>query len=651
MLNFNKELFSYRYLKNSPVGILILRLLLIMLLFTICRVIFYAFNHSLFPGIDSAQLFTIFSAGLRFDLTAVLYFNLLYILLVLLPHKQHHKKGFIRSTNIIFYVTNSLAIFLNCIDFIYYRFTNRRTSMMVFDEFAGETNFLQLLYHFAVDYYYVGLIFIVFVAITVVLTKKQKFLAPILSGWKYFAFNTILMIIFLGITVIGVRGGLPPKQDFPLNPSDAGQYVEHPNDIAIVLNTPFTMLLSMDKPAYPVKQYFKSEEELSKVYNPIHVPDSMAITRPINIVIIMVESLGCEPIGFYNQNLDNGKYKGYTPFLDSLCHHSYVFINSYANSRISIEGSPAVAASIPSLQESYTVSLYSGNKIMSLASCLNKMGYSTYYFHGAPNGSLGLNSFAKVAEFQNYIGKTEYNNDSDFDGVWGIWDHLFLPFVVNYHNNIKSPFFSFIFTASSHHPYKIPSHLKDKLPDGKLEIHKSMAYADYSLREFFKSASKQEWYNNTLFVITGDHTCSTYYPEYKTTAGAFSVPIIFYQPGTKMVGIDSTFAQQIDIMPTILNYVGYNKEYFAFGQDLFKNDTTKFGVNYIGNSFQLINKEWVLQFDLDKTIALYNLKSDVLLQNNLINKNLTIQKYLENQIKAFIQQYNGRMVNNKLTLD
>jgi phosphoglycerol transferase MdoB-like AlkP superfamily enzyme len=640
----------YQSAKKSPIGVLVLRLSLVMLVFSLCRVIFYAFNHSLFPGVDLSQLLIIFLAGLRFDLTAVLYFNILYILLMLIPHRQHHKRSFIRWTNILFYTINGLAILLNCIDFIYYRFTNRRTSMMVFDEFAGETNYLQLLYHFTIDYYYIALIFIALIIGIIFLTKKQKIEIPKLNGWKYFVVNLILMSAILGLTVIGVRGGLPPKQDFPLNPSDAGQYVEHPNDIAIVLNTPFTMLLSMDKPAYPVRQYFKSEEELEAVYSPVHQPDTTRIKHNVNVFIIMVESLGRETLGFYNQNLDNGKYKGYTPFLDSLCRHSLVFMNSYANSHISIEGTPAIAASIPSLQESFTVSLYSGNKIMSLATCLGEMGYQTYYFHGAPNGSLGLNSFAKKAGFEHYVGKIEYNNDEDFDGVWGIWDHLFLPFVAKYVNNIKKPFFSYIFTASSHHPFKIPKDITNKIPEGTIKIHKSIGYADYSLREFFNYASKQDWYNNTLFVITGDHTCTPYHPEFKTSVGAYCVPIIFYQPGSNLVGVDSTFAQQIDIMPTILNYIGYDKPYFAFGHDLLTPDSTKFGVNYIGSTFQLINNEWVLQFDLEKTIALYHLKTDPLLQNNLVGKNMPVQDMLEKQVKAFIQQYNGRMVNNQLTI-
>jgi len=620
------------------------------MLFAITRLIFYLFNRDLFLDIDNSYLLGLFAAGMRFDLTAVIYFNSLYIFLLLIPHKFHHHRYFLKSTNILFYVTNGIALFINSIDFVYYRFTNRRTTMMVFDEFAN-VDYGALLYHFAVDYFYIPLICGALVFLLYRATKNQQIVKSKLNGWKYYAFNTIVMLVLLTFTVIGVRGGLPPKQDFPLNPSDAGQYVKRPNDIAIVLNTAFTMLLSSDKPSFPKQNYFETEAELESVYTPVHQGDTTRVKRQLNVVVIMVESLGREPIGFYNPELENGNYEGYTPFLDSLCAHALVFKNSYANSHISIEGSPAVAASIPSLQESYTVSLYSGNKIMSLASCLKNIGYKSLYFHGAPNGSLGLNSFANIAGFEKYVGKVEYNNDADYDGVWGIWDNKFLPFMANQLDNEKSPFFSFVFTASSHHPYRIPETLKDKFKKGTEDIHESISYADYSLRAFFDQASKKAWFNNTIFVITGDHTCQAHYPEFKTDVGHYAVPLIFYQPGSDLKGIDLRTAQQIDIMPTILNYLGYPKSYFAFGQDLFNPSIDKFAVSYIGQTFQIIQNDWVLQYNLKETTGVYNLKDDKEMKNNRIGKVDSVQQSLERKVKAFIQQYNNRLVEDRMFVE
>jgi len=644
VLKFKRPFFK------TPIGVLLYRLLIIIVLFSLSRFIFYLLNQGLFAQIDFSYFFKLSLAGLRFDLTAILYFNLPFIVLSIIPYQIHHHNSYTKLSNFIYYFTNGVALFINSCDFVYYRFTGRRTTQMVFEEFSNETNFPQLLYHFAIDYYYVPLIFVALMFILIFFTKNQRINKSGLNGWKYFLINTPINSILFSLIVIGARGGLPPKQDFPLNPSDASQYVKQPKDVDLVLNTAFTMLLSSDKPVIKKRNYYTSENELEAIYTPIHQSDSNLIKRRLNVVIIMVESLGREPIGFYNPNLENGNYVGYTPFLDSLCQHSLVFKNSYANSRISIEGSPAVIASIPSMQESYTVSMQWNNKIMSLASCLKNIGYKTSFFHGAPNGSLGLNSFAKIAGFDNYYGKNEYNNDADYDGVWGIWDHKFLPFVVDSTNEEQRLFFNFVFTASSHHPFRIPKSLIDKFSDGTENIHKSISYTDYSLKEFFKEASKKTWFDSTIFVITGDHTCTAHYPEFKTDVGKYTVPIIFYLPDGSLKGIDLKTAQQIDIMPTLLNYLGYSKPYFAFGQDLFDNNPNKFVINYARNSFQIIYGNWVLHFDLEKTTGLYNIGFDKNMKFNLIGTVDEVQNYLEKYVKAFIQQYHQRMIDNDMTI-
>ncbi len=587
--------------------------------------------------------------GLRFDLSAILYTNLIYAFLLLIPFRFRLHATYQKSLDYLFYFTNSIILALNCIDFVYYPFTQRRTTLIILDEFKNEQNYLQLATHFLISYAYILLIWIAMILVMIWLSKKVRFTPFKWKGYKYYLLNTLVMIVYFGMMVIGLRSGLPPKQHFPLMPSDAGQYVSNPNDVALVQNTPFCLFLTWDKPVLK-KQEFFPEKELASIYSPIHLPDSTLHQKKMNVVIIIGESLGKEAIGFYNKTLDNGTYKGYTPFLDSLAEHSLVYLNSFANSKISIEASPSVLASIPSLQESYTLSFYADNKINSLASCLSIKGYETAYAHAAPNGSLGLNAFAVIAGVSKYIGRTEYNNEKDFDGVWGIWDHKFLPFFARQCSELHPPFLSAVFTLSSHDPCKLPSDFHGIQDENVPKILKSINYLDYSLKLFFREASTQPWYNNTIFVITGDHTCTRYHEVYQNSLGSFGVPIIFYTPGKQLTpGCDITrVAQQIDIMPTILNYLGYDKPYFAFGKDLFNPGTDNFAIDYIGNAFQMIWDNWVIQFDGTKTIALYNRGTDPCLRNNLLNKYPEKQNFLQQKIKAIIQQHNNRMVDNRL---
>ena len=136
------------------------RLAVVLFLFFLCRVLFFLLNQRLFPAISFAGWLKIFKGGLVFDLAAMFYFNSLFILLMLLPIPVRSAQGYQRVVKYIFFFTNGLAILLNCIDFIYYRFTLRRTTRSVFDEFSHETNKSKLAGRFILDYWYVVLLFI-----------------------------------------------------------------------------------------------------------------------------------------------------------------------------------------------------------------------------------------------------------------------------------------------------------------------------------------------------------------------------------------------------------------------------------------------------------------------------------------------------------
>ena len=208
-----------------------------------------------------------------------------------------------------------------------------------------------------------------------------------------------------------------------------------------------------------------------------------------------------------------------------------------------------------------------------------------------------------------------------------------------------------VFTLSSHHPFRVPDPYKDVFKGGELPVHNVIQYTDYSLRRFFESARKEPWFENTIFAITADHTNSPTHEEYKTDLGGFCVPVIFYDPTGEMgVGMKDAIAQQIDIMPTILNYLGYDQPYFGFGIDLLKTPAEEtWAVNYLNGIYQYVKYGHVLQFDGLKTKAVYSLK-DRLMKHNLIGR-LPQQQQMENELKAMIQQYMVRMKGNRLVVE
>ena len=217
-------------------------------------------------------------------------------------------------------------------------------------------------------------------------------------------------------------------------------------------------------------------------------------------------------------------------------------------------------------------------------------------------------------------------------------------------STFKTPFFTSLFTISSHNPYKIPERYKDKFPKGNTKIQESIAYTDFALKRFFESAKKQPWYNNTLFVITADHTSSEPTAEkFKTNIGKFRIPILFFNPGNPSFGgLNFRNFQQIDIMPSILSYLRIKAKMITFGKPY--QSEKDFVVYYLDNIYHYLNGDYYMAFDGKKAIGLYNFKEDELLQNNLLNSNSTIATKMEQFIKAYVQSFNQRMIENKLTI-
>lgn len=629
---------------------LLLRLLLVMFLFTLCRVGFYFFNMSFFPDMTFGNFAWLLWGGLRFDLTAMLYVNTLYILLMILPFDFRFRYGYQEMLKYLFFISNGLALATNVSDFIYYKFTLRRTSADVLKQFENEENITALLLRFLVDYWYAVLFWILLLVVMVKLYHRIRIWGPQMkSRTMYYTSGFFVLPLITFFVIAGIRGGFRHSTR-PITLSNAGEFVRDPRDISIVLNTPFSLIRTVGKTKVQKADYFEPSK-LEAVYSPVHVPTDTSAFEKQNVVVIILESFSKEFFGALNRDRADGTYTGYTPFLDSLIQHSKTFVNAFANGRKSIDGLPSVISSIPSLGVPYFLSPYSGNKINSLPSLLAKEGYHTSFFHGAPNGSMGFNAFMNLAGVKRYYGMDEYDNDDDFDGLWGIWDEPFLQFYAENLNTFPQPFVSSFFSVSSHHPFEIPEQYKETFTGGPLPIHRCIQYTDYSLRKFFKTASKMPWYENTLFVITADHTSSNIlFPEYRTGWGFYSIPIIFFKPDNSLAGTETEITQQVDIMPSVLGYLHYKKPYLAFGRDIFREQATPQAFNYKDNAYQLLMDEHLLVFDGRRTLGLYNFQKDQLMQENLLGKLPETVDRMENQIKAVIQQYNNRMIEDRLTV-
>ena len=631
-------------------AVLVARLLAMMLLFSLCRFIFYVMNIGFFNNMTLSRYALIEFGGLRFDLTGILYLNSLFILLSILPFHFVYHRIYQNVLRWIFYITNGIGLAANMIDCVYYPFTLRRTTLTIFDQFENEHNKGTFLFRFLLDYWYAVLIWVVLIFVMTLLYKRIKMAGPQLKNKYVFFFAGLAMIYpLLYLSVVGIRGGFAHSTR-PITLSNAAAYATDPKDVNIVLNTPFAFLRTLQVKVIKRMDYFKTDAELNAVYTPLHpagIKDSM---DKKNVVIFILESFSKEFFGYYNKDLDDGKYKGYTPFLDSLLGQSLAFKYSLANGRKSIDAMPSVLCGIPSIEVPYVLSQYSNDKVQGLANVLRQSGYYTAFFHGAPNGSMGFQAFAKTTGFNDYYGMTEYGNDDDFDGLWGIWDEPFLQYYADKQSSFKQPFFTTLFTVSSHHPYVLPAQYEDTFKGGKLEIYRTIQYTDYALRKYFEKVSKMPWFKNTLFVFTADHaSAQIHFDKFNTSSGFFDIPVFYYEPGNDWHEYRQESCQQTDIMPSILSYLHYDKPFLAFGRNVFDKTSIPFAFNYLNNNYQYFEGKYMLFFNGEKSVALYDYQNDIYQKNNLLDLEKEVVANMEKKVKAFVQQYNNRLIDDNLT--
>ena len=646
----------------------LLNLIIIYIAYGICRVAFVIENWGLFASdFQWSSVPEMLHGAWMFDTSAILYTNVLYALLMLIPLHFKEMRGWQMTAKWIFIIVNGVCIAANLADCVYFKYTMRRTTNTVFSEFSNEGNIGSIIGVEFLRHWYLVLLFVVMILAMWKCyfgggSKKTLRRTSMPQGkglLRYYVIQTLCFAIFIPLSICGMRGGATTAVR-PITISNANQYVAHPQEAGIVLNTPFSLIRTIGKKVFEIPEYM-SEQEMDALYSPLKNNQSSIISNQSskkNVVILIVESFGREYIGGYNKWLDGGKYKGYTPFVDSLMQHSQTFLYSYCNGRKSIDGMPSILSGIPMFIEPFFLTPASMNDVSGIAGELKNKGYYSAFFHGAENGSMGFEAFARKTGFTDYFGRTEYNadkrfnGDKDFDGMWAIWDEPFLQFFATKMSEFKQPFVSAVFTASSHHPYKVPEEYKDIYKEEGIVIHKCIRYTDNAIRRFFEKAKTQPWYKNTLFVITSDHTNLSDHAYYQTDLGGFCSPIIFFDPsGDMKPGMRDAIAQQIDIMPTVLSYLGYDRPYVAFGCDLLTTtDEDTWAVNYLNGIYQYIKGDWLLQFDGQKAKALYRFRTDLLLKDNLLTKEPKIVKDMERQVKAIIQSYMTRMVNNQLVV-
>lgn len=292
--------------------------------------------------------------------------------------------------------------------------------------------------------------------------------------------------------------------------------------------------------------------------------------RPKNVVVILMESFA----GRYCGAL--GDKHGLTPEFDRLAKDGILFTRAFANGTHTHQGVYATLTSFPNLPgyEFLMKMMEASQEFSGLPTILRRHDYQSVFLYNGLFSWDNKEGFFRNHGIDRFIGLNDYSDPIFRDPVWGVSDLDVYRRANREFRGMagRKPFLGVILTLSNHAPFNLPNPLPfprivtgDHL-EGRFN---GMRYADWALGEFFREARKEEYFKETLFVITGDHGFAVPPNITPMALSRFNVPLLFYAPGQLESQRRDTVASQVDIGPSVMGLLGNDDPTQAWGRNLF----------------------------------------------------------------------------------
>ncbi len=548
-----------------------------MLVFAMSRAVFFIYYSSIIKieNIGISEVFASFWYALPLDVATASY--ILIIPFLLLFVQSFYSAKWLNYTNLIY-----AALVL----FVYLAIAT--TELGIYDEWKTKLHYKALNYLSHPDEIYGSTPTAIFFTLVTILVLqfiagfwfyKRFVFVKIEKAPQNIVFSGLFFLIIPIMLFLGLRGGI---SEIPITQSKS--YFSKHNFINLAsINSGYSFLIST------IENYnfrddnpfdFYDPEEARKRVQQLHIVQKDTTTyilktkRP-NIVLLLLESWSADLI------YSLGGKDGITPQFQKLENDGILFTDFYASGNRSQQAMSSILGGFPSTPiTAITHNLEKIVKLPSLTKTLEEQDYSTSFYFGGELMYGGINSFISVNGFDRIKEISDFDDDLP-RGKLGIYDEYMLTEQLNDLKSEKQPFFSMLFTVSTHSPYDQPmddviSWADDDNQNGFLN---SAYYTDRCLGEYFEKARKQPWYSNTLFILVADHSHNTYnnWPVYSKEYR--KIPLLFYGDvikdeyrGDKIDRIGS----QTDIGVTLLSQMDINTDDFFWSRNLTNPTTPEF---------------------------------------------------------------------------
>lgn len=280
-----------------------------------------------------------------------------------------------------------------------------------------------------------------------------------------------------------------------------------------------------------------------------------------NVVLIFMESMSADLMGHFG-NKDN-----ITPFLDSLMIKSMAFHNFFSAGIHTNHGMFATLYSFPAIMKKNMMKNTVIPNISGLPTVLKDNGYATMFFMTHESQYDNMNAFFRTNGFDEIYSQEDYPADKVVNG-FGVQDDFLFDYAIPVLNKHASegdkPFFACLLSISNHPPYMVPEYFHPKNNDVEKQI---VEYADWSIKKFFSQACRQPWFDNTIFILVGDHGKLVGKADCEMPQSYNHVPFMIYGKSIEPKELFN-FGGQVDIAPTVLGLLGMEYDQIGLGVDL-----------------------------------------------------------------------------------
>ena len=283
-----------------------------------------------------------------------------------------------------------------------------------------------------------------------------------------------------------------------------------------------------------------------------------------NIVLITIESMSAS----YMERF--GNTESITPVLDSLYRLGMAFDRVYATGNRTVRGLEAVTLSLPPCPGQSIIKRPNNAGMHSTGALLREKGYNVTYFYGGNSYFDNMETFFSGNGYDIVDQKSYSPEEITFANIWGVCDEDAYRKVIrtlNEQSGEGKPFFAHVMTVSNHRPFTYPAG-KIRIPNDSKTRAGGVLYTDYALGQFLAEASKQPWFDNTIFLITADH-CASSAGRTEIPLHKYHIPALIFAPGFVAPHEVGGIVSQIDLMPTLLSLLNMDYDSHFYGRSIF----------------------------------------------------------------------------------